>query len=1234
MQIVYGLMNKPGTARSGMFTWRWRRHTSIFPLTTLALIASRAFAASPSDENSFPPLVPEGESEAILGVTREEGRPIFSVHRPPHDGVSARADQLQVVYSRDSKLLATTGEDQSIHLWDIATGRELRRLQGHSGSVWSMAFGPDGKTLATFDKDGTIRLSDVTTGLELRRLQGHFDEGDSVAFSPDGKTYATTGKDPSIRLWDITTGRELLTLTGHSDKINRVAFSPDGQTLASASDDQTVGLWDIATGRELRRLKRHTEKVLSVAFSPDGKALASADEGGTIRLWKRPKGREIRHIRGDFDQVSALIFSPDSKSIAGMSGDKTFSIWDSGRGRELHRLHGDQAFVSWLAFSPDGKNLAAASADSTVWVWHRDGKLAMILLAGTHGWAAWRADQPSHRRVLRGDDGNLLARRNEDGSSSPIPPEEGKSPRLTVQTELGRVAQQGIMGEVALEIFNADDASPAIWIVVKARALQPSTSTSSLVFRTPPTVLRLEPGARITLPVEYMRTQRDNPRPGKERVVLVVHHAYDGGKPIEIPTELEFQAPSFSMLTKTPVRKSGELSVPIALYNIGDGATARALSVKARFLLADGQYVDSDFETVYDDGLRPGAIREFSLKLPKHVANAPRFQIHLTLTEHVPLASQQTDFASTWTLQSNWHSARSPGWLYVVGALALLLLGVALYWFRVYRNPAVLAVAKDASWLLRRHLRSLPKDARALARVRRLDKVLADLGISSERFNQVLNVAYEPSKAAEALVFALGGELDPSRTQPPIARLPGLQPPLGPEVAVAVLGGMQVEPGEAQRLSESIRNAGLGGALLIDLTYSENGLHVFANVVDFDGVVLSSADLRDILLAEKPLLTFGQRVAAQQGLTPCPVALDEGVNPFVGRMEELHKLTDGNLPNAVLVGGRQMGKSSLLKAVARRLSTRKNVEVRYLSLSTDDLIGEMAIALDQPRPETIETFQKIIGGSKERPRVWLIDEADKFVKADLAQPLPYCGEVCWALFALAEEGTTYFVLAGFWDLFQAAAFDTGSPIPNLGELVRLGPLAPEATTKLVRQSMKAHGLTVEKDAIARIIEATGCRANLATLVCQGLLKQISREIKTVQLADVEHVLDTDQTLHKELMYWKSEPTERAVGHVALSLTHPTRKAIEARLKAAGISLDDSELDRAFARLELGYVLLHQHEHGVDRWICPVPLIARIEARAMTWDEHLKHDVKAIRLAGATDASKPSEIAQPTSPSRQ
>jgi eukaryotic-like serine/threonine-protein kinase len=292
-----------------------------------------------------------------------------------------------VTISPDGKQLASASFDNTVKLWDTATGREMLTLNGHTEWVTSVAFGPDGKLLASASSDKTVKLWDTTTGNEIRTLNGHAEWVTSVAFSPDGKRLAAASSDayadivsrpqrfspPSsdqaVKLWDTSTGHEALTLKEPTGWVQNIAFSPDGKRLASASADKTVKLWNLVTGERMCTLKGHTDSVLSVAFSSDGKRLASASRDKTIKLWDPASGEQALTLKGHTDSVLSVAFSPDGKRLASASRDKTIKLWDPASGEEALTLKGHTDRVFSVAFSRDGKRLASASLDRTVKFW-------------------------------------------------------------------------------------------------------------------------------------------------------------------------------------------------------------------------------------------------------------------------------------------------------------------------------------------------------------------------------------------------------------------------------------------------------------------------------------------------------------------------------------------------------------------------------------------------------------------------------------------------------------------------------------------------------------------------------------------------------------------------------------------------------------------------------------------------------------------------------------------------
>jgi serine/threonine protein kinase len=238
---------------------------------------------------------------------------------------------LSVAYSSDSRYLASGSGDNTIKIWEVATGKELRTLTGHSSRSLSVVYSPDSRYLASGSIDNTIKIWEVATGKELRTLTGHFSGVYSVVYSPDGRYLASASADNTIKIWEVATGKELRTLTGHSDSVWSVAYSPDGRYLASGNYDNTIKIWEVATGKELRTLTGHSNSVPSVAYSPDGRYLASGSWDDTIKIWEVATGRELRTLTGHSSGFWSVVYSPDGRYLASGSEDKTIKIWRVGR---------------------------------------------------------------------------------------------------------------------------------------------------------------------------------------------------------------------------------------------------------------------------------------------------------------------------------------------------------------------------------------------------------------------------------------------------------------------------------------------------------------------------------------------------------------------------------------------------------------------------------------------------------------------------------------------------------------------------------------------------------------------------------------------------------------------------------------------------------------------------------------------------------------------------------------
>jgi len=278
-------------------------------------------------------------------------------------------------FSPDRRWFATGGKDRTVRVWEVATGRKVRTLSGHTGWVTQIAFSPDSRLLASASHSGQVKLWDADSGRELPMPPaGHSESVNSVAFSPDSKLLATGGSDGVVKLWDVEKGRVMPHLTGHTAEVNAVAFAPDGATLASGGADGTVRLWDVAGGRQLAELNEGGE-VFGLAYSPGpGRVVAAGLKGGAVVLHTmaadgKPSAEAPRRVTAHGAAVRALAFSPDGRTLATAASDGSARIGDAGTGAEMVRLAGHTDAVNGLSFSPDGRWIATGSEDGSTRIW-------------------------------------------------------------------------------------------------------------------------------------------------------------------------------------------------------------------------------------------------------------------------------------------------------------------------------------------------------------------------------------------------------------------------------------------------------------------------------------------------------------------------------------------------------------------------------------------------------------------------------------------------------------------------------------------------------------------------------------------------------------------------------------------------------------------------------------------------------------------------------------------------
>jgi WD40 repeat protein len=270
----------------------------------------------------------------------------------------------QVAFSPDEQMLASVSADGNIRLWGL-DGAELDILECNGNPLLDLDFSPNGQYIVAVDSDGSVHLWGKN-GVAVRTWQAHQQPTRAVAFAPDGTHIATASEDATVKVWTLD-GELVTDLNGEVSGFQALLWTPDQQLIAG--DEQgRIYVWD-ESGTAIATLNEQSSAVTALDISPNGQTLVAVGFDGQVRLYERATQTLSRTFAAHLGPIYNVRFTPDGQQLITVGDDKVVRFWQLD-GTSSATLVGHTGLVAALAVSPSGQMIATSGGDRAVRLWN------------------------------------------------------------------------------------------------------------------------------------------------------------------------------------------------------------------------------------------------------------------------------------------------------------------------------------------------------------------------------------------------------------------------------------------------------------------------------------------------------------------------------------------------------------------------------------------------------------------------------------------------------------------------------------------------------------------------------------------------------------------------------------------------------------------------------------------------------------------------------------------------
>jgi WD40 repeat protein len=309
-------------------------------------------------------------------------RELFTLNSPESKKLRALST------SRDGKVAFLSGDEHTMHFWDLTSGAELNAFRPADKQMYQVAaLSADGQKVlmsSTLEGVSYLYLADRRSGELIQNFLGNGGPVRRISFIPGGMRAISWGDDKTIRIWNVQTGAEIRAMRGPEEPLISLQVSAGGAQALTCSMDGTASLWDLIDGRCLERFEGMPagNKITAATLSAEGTRVLFGYADGKVNYWDISKRRSAALLLGHAAAVHTTALSPNSQYAvtASGTGEKATAFLWLLQGEKPSRipLPSPSIAPTAIVFDPGCRRFLAGSPEGTGRVWEISGGPPLI----------------------------------------------------------------------------------------------------------------------------------------------------------------------------------------------------------------------------------------------------------------------------------------------------------------------------------------------------------------------------------------------------------------------------------------------------------------------------------------------------------------------------------------------------------------------------------------------------------------------------------------------------------------------------------------------------------------------------------------------------------------------------------------------------------------------------------------------------------------------------------------